>query len=119
MVSSDGGIFTFGDAHFAGSMGGHQLNKPVVGLAPNPAGDGYWLVASAGGIFAFNSPFRGSMGPTSLNKPVVGMVAYGDGYIMVASDGGLFDFSDKAFAGSLGGSPPPNPIVAVAPQGKV
>ncbi|MDA8282519.1 MAG: hypothetical protein M0Z42_04290, partial [Actinomycetota bacterium] len=30
-VASDGGIFAFGDAQFYGSMGGHPLNKPVVG----------------------------------------------------------------------------------------
>ena len=33
MVASDGGIFTFGDAGFYGSMGGHPLNKPIVGIA--------------------------------------------------------------------------------------
>jgi hypothetical protein len=32
-VASDGGIFTFGDAQFYGSMGGHPLNEPIVGLA--------------------------------------------------------------------------------------
>jgi len=30
-VASDGGIFTFGTAHFYGSMGGQRLDKPVVG----------------------------------------------------------------------------------------
>ncbi|MDA8355334.1 MAG: hypothetical protein M0Z95_03320 [Actinomycetota bacterium] len=32
-VASDGGIFAFGDAQFYGSMGGHPLNEPIVGLA--------------------------------------------------------------------------------------
>ena len=114
MVASDGGIFAFGDAAFVGSMGGRHLNKPVVGMAPNPSGAGYWLVASDGGIFAFGPAFRGSMGSSMLNAPVIGMVSYGDGYLMVASDGGIFDFSDRAFRGSLGGSPPRNPVVAVA-----
>jgi hypothetical protein len=31
--ASDGGIFTFGSAQFAGSMGGRPLNQPVVGMA--------------------------------------------------------------------------------------
>ncbi|MHB8220211.1 MAG: hypothetical protein ACYDHU_07795, partial [Acidimicrobiales bacterium] len=35
-VSSDGGLFAFGDAGFYGSMGGKALNAPVVGLATNP-----------------------------------------------------------------------------------
>ena len=60
--ASDGGIFTFGDADFDGSMGGKPLNAPVQSLVPDGDGDGYWLVASDGGIFAFDAPFRGSMG---------------------------------------------------------
>ena len=36
MVGSDGGVFTFGDAHFHGSTGGMHLNKPVVGIVPTP-----------------------------------------------------------------------------------
>ena len=36
-----------------GSMGGKPLNKPIVGMAATPSGDGYWLVASDGGVFAF------------------------------------------------------------------
>lgn len=39
LVGSDGGIFTFGDALFSGSMGGHPLNKPIVGMTEiTPAG---------------------------------------------------------------------------------
>ena len=33
MVASDGGVFDFGDARFAGSMGGIRLNEPVQSLA--------------------------------------------------------------------------------------
>src|ERR1700727_589453 len=49
LVASDGGIFTFGDAAFFGSMGARPLNKPIVGMAATPDGGGYWLVASDGG----------------------------------------------------------------------
>jgi hypothetical protein len=115
MVASDGGIFSFGDARFFGSMGGRRLNAPVRSLVPTQAGDGYWLVASDGGIFAFRAPFLGSMGDQRLNRPVTGMVRFGDGYLMVASDGGVFDFSSLPFAGSLGGRPPANPVVSLAP----
>ena len=61
LVASDGGIFTFGDAVFRGSMGGTRLNKPIVGMAATPTGNGYWLVASDGGIFTFgDAVFHGS-----------------------------------------------------------
>jgi hypothetical protein len=33
LQGADGGIFTFGDAPFLGSMGGVHLNAPMVGLA--------------------------------------------------------------------------------------
>ena len=49
LVASDGGIFSFGDAAFHGSMGGKPLNKPIVGMAATSDGLGYWLVASDGG----------------------------------------------------------------------
>ncbi|MCA1847228.1 MAG: hypothetical protein LC792_29370, partial [Actinobacteria bacterium] len=114
MVGSDGGIFSFGDAAYKGSMGGKPLNKPVQSLVPDRDGSGYWLVASDGGIFAFDADFHGSMGGKALNKPVTGMVRYGSGYLMVAEDGGIFNFSDKDFAGSLGGAPPAKPVTSVA-----
>ena len=107
-VASDGGIFTFGDAGFYGSMGGQPLNAPVVGMAATPDGRGYWLVASDGGIFAFgDAGFYGSMGGQPLNAPVVGMAATPDGrgYWVVASDGGIFAFGDAGFYGSMGGQP--------------
>ncbi|MDA8399634.1 MAG: hypothetical protein M0008_06245, partial [Actinomycetota bacterium] len=75
-VASDGGIFSFGDAHFFGSMGAKPLNKPIVGMAATPDGKGYWFVASDGGIFSFgDAHFFGSMGAKPLNKPIVGMAS--------------------------------------------
>jgi ribosomal protein L24E len=61
LVAADGGIFTFGDAHFYGSTGGIHLNQPIVGMAATPDGHGYWLVAADGGIFTFgDAHFYGS-----------------------------------------------------------
>jgi hypothetical protein len=118
LVASDGGIFAFGDARFAGSLGNIRLNQPVVGMAPTPDGGGYWLVASDGGIFAFgDARFDGSMGGTPLNAPMVGMAPTpdGGGYWLVASDGGIFAFGDARFDGSMGGSRLNAPIVGMAP----
>ncbi len=76
MVASDGGIFSFGDATFYGSMGGTVLNKPIVGMASTPDGKGYWMAASDGGVFAFGrAGFYGSMGGTVLNQPIVGIAS--------------------------------------------
>ena len=68
LVAADGGVFSFGDAPFYGSLGGKPLNAPVVGMADDPSGGpgssasdrGYWAVAADGGVFSFGSPFYGS-----------------------------------------------------------
>jgi hypothetical protein len=61
LVASDGGIFSFGDAGFHGSMGGRPLDQPVVGMAADATGNGYWLAASDGGIFSFgDAGFHGA-----------------------------------------------------------
>ena len=116
-AASDGGIFSFGNAQFFGSMGGKPLNRPVVGLAATPDGGGYWEVASDGGIFAFgDAGFYGSMGGRPLVAPVVSIAptADGKGYWEVARDGGVFAFGDATFHGSMGGRPLNQPIVGLA-----
>jgi hypothetical protein len=116
-VASDGGVFSFGDANFFGSMGGTPLNEPVVGMATTPSTNGYWMVASDGGIFGFgDAQFYGSTGALRLNQPVVGMAATPDGrgYWLVASDGGIFAFGDAQFLGSTGALHLNKPIVGMA-----
>ena len=58
MVGSDGGIFSFGDAVFYGSMGGQRLNKPVTSMAPDPDGSGYWLVHPTADLRVLGSVLR-------------------------------------------------------------
>ena len=84
----------------------------MVGVAQSNGGSGYWLVASDGGIFAYNAPFYGSTGSIRLNEPVVGMAAdlATGGYWLVASDGGIFAYSAQ-FWGSTGSIVLNEPIV--------
>ena len=117
LVSSDGGVFSFGDAKFFGSTGALMLNKPIIAMAPTKTGKGYWLVATDGGIFAFgDATFFGSTGALTLNRPIVGMTAtpFGKGYWLVASDGGVFAFGDAQFSGSTGSIRLNQPIVSIA-----
>jgi hypothetical protein len=86
-------------------------------MAVTPSGNGYWLVASDGGIFAYgDAAFFGSTGGITLNKPIVGMAASatGNGYWLVASDGGIFAYGDAAFRGSTGGVRLNKPVVGMA-----
>lgn len=59
------------DAGFHGSFGSTRLNRPIVGMAATPSGDGYWLVASDGGVFTFgDAAYRGSTGALRLASPI-------------------------------------------------
>jgi hypothetical protein len=63
MAGADGGVFTFGDASFHGSLAGTKLAAPIVGICLSPTGKGYWLVAGDGGVFTFgDAAFEGSEG---------------------------------------------------------
>ena len=118
MTATDGGLFAYGNVQFYGSMGGHPLSQPVVGIAATHDRAGYWEVATDGGIFAFgDAPFRGSMGGTPLNRAVVGIAPTGtsNGYWEVASDGGVFAFGDAPFRGSMGATRLNQPVVGIAP----
>ncbi len=120
VTASNGAVLPFGSATSYGSMAGHPLNKPIVGMASTPDGKGYWLVASDGGIFTFgDAGFYGSMGGKPLNKPIVGMASTpdGKGYWLVASDGGIFSFGDATFYGSMGGKPLNKPVVGMVATG--
>ncbi|HWE71468.1 MAG TPA: SpoIID/LytB domain-containing protein [Acidimicrobiales bacterium] len=130
LVGSNQNVTMTGD-QFAGTVGlmsnwfttSTVLNKPIVGMAATPNGQGYWLVASDGGIFSYgNASYVGSTGAIALNRPIVGMAATPDGrgYWLVASDGGIFSFGDASFFGSTGAIHLNKPVVGMAatPDGR-
>ncbi len=99
-------------ARFYGSMGGVRLNRPIVGMAATPAGRGYWLVASDGGIFSFgDARFLGSTGGVRLNRPIVGMAATptGQGYWLTTAAGSVYAFGVARY---FGGVPDQQPYFA-------
>ena len=92
------------------------LDQNAVGIAANPAGDGFWLVASDGTVIpSGDAAFYGSMAGQPLNKPIVGMAPTptGRGYWLVATDGGIFSFGDAVFYGSTGSIRLNQPIVGM------
>jgi hypothetical protein len=63
LVTSDGGVFPFGDAAGYGSTGGIRLSNPIAGMEGTPDGRGYWLFAADGGVYPFgDAPGYGSLG---------------------------------------------------------
>ncbi len=93
------------------------LRGRAVAVASDRTGDGYWVVASDGSLFAAgNAALRGSARGRSLAAHVVGLV--GDpktgGYWEVAADGGIFSFG-APYYGSMGGHRLAAPIVGMSP----
>jgi hypothetical protein len=117
-TAADGGVFTFGDARFEGSLAATPIARPVVGVASTRSGRGYWLVASDGGVFAFgDAGFYGSLAnPGAAIAPIVAIASTpsGRGYWLVGSDGGVFAFGDAAFEGAATSFRHAAPIVSIA-----
>jgi hypothetical protein len=132
LLAEDGGIFSFGDASFSGSvpekLKSEWINEKIVSFAPDLDGTGYVIVAASGKAWWFEQTERKQLadvletafGTRILNSPIAATMARQcGGYLMVATDGGVFatPMSDCAFNGSLGGSPPDTPIIALTPIG--
>ena len=105
-------MWDFGNAPSYASAAGIPLNHPVVAITSTNDTNGYWLVASEGGIFSYgDAMFYGSTGAIALNKPIVSMTStpHGKGHCLVASDGGIFNYGDAGFYGSAAGAGSPDP----------
>jgi hypothetical protein len=114
-----GAVTPHGGAPALGSpaLSNLRLAQPIVGMTATTDGNGYWLVASDGGIFSYgDANFYGSTGAIHLNKPIVGMASTidGNGYWLVASDGGIFSYGDAHFYGSTGSIRLNQPVVGMA-----
>jgi hypothetical protein len=73
-VARDGGIFTFGDATFQGSLPGKGVLETAVELLPSPSGGGYLIVTAQGHVHAFGDASSGG-GPADVGggaSPAVG-----------------------------------------------
>ncbi len=119
-VASDGGVFSYGDARFYGSLPGINVRVDnIIGMARTPTNNGYWLVGRDGVVFAFgDAPFAGSLPGLGVRVTnIVGMAPTrtGKGYWLVGSDGGVFAFGDAGFFGSMGGKPLNAPVEGIAP----
>ncbi len=118
MVASDGGVFAFGDAHFAGSCPGiGGCDGTAVSVMPDATGMGYWLVTNVGAVYAFgDATFYGA--PSASSAPVVDAVASPDwhGYWLLHANGAVDGFGDAATMGSpLGYVNSFNPASAIFP----
>jgi hypothetical protein len=58
LVSSDGGVFTFGDARFRGALAQLSPVSPIVALVPTKSGANYRLLSANGTVSGPNDPRR-------------------------------------------------------------
>jgi hypothetical protein len=120
MVGTDGGVFAFGDARFAGSCPGiGGCAGTAVAVMPDHSGNGYWLVTSAGAVYAFgDAPFFGT--PPPQPDPVVDAVAApnGTGYWILFANGAVFSFGAAPGLGApVGYVNGYNPATSIFPTG--
>src|SRR4029079_15118135 len=116
LVARDGGIFSFGDAHFFGSTGSMQLNQPINGIGTSLTGKGYRLVARDGGIFSFGDvKYYGSLPGRGLTvTDVIGTAPTptNQGYWIARADGHVYAFGDAHDYGNYAASPC-DPVAAI------
>ncbi len=61
------GVFTFGDAHFSGSLAGQTLPAPIVGMKKGGFAPGYYLADANGNVYNVGGapPITGAAGNVS------------------------------------------------------
>jgi ribosomal protein L24E len=120
LVGSDGGVFSFGQSHFYGSLPGiHKNVHDIRAILPSSAGTGYILVGADGGAFIFGSGVRfyGSLPGEGIRVAnIVGIALTPDngGYYMAGSDGHVYTFGDAQAAPQPAGLTSNLPVAAIA-----
>ena len=123
MVASDGGVFAFGDARFAGSCPGiGGCSGSAVAVVPDADGNGYWLVTQTGNVYTFgDAPFYGE--PGAQGSPVTSAVRTADGlgYWVLLANGAVYAYGDAVGRGGpvgvVGAFDPASAIFADADGG--
>jgi len=107
LAQAGGGVYSFGDAQFFGSLPGMHVvpAAPITAMAVTPDGKGYWLVGADGGVFVFgDAGFYGSLPGMGITPygPIVAIASTpdGKGYWLLGADGGVFAFGDAKFSGA-------------------
>ncbi len=116
-LGSGGGVFSYGDAHFFGSLATDHRERQMAGIAATPSGDGYWLVSKDGDVFSFgDARFYGSLGKADLKTTVVGIASLPDGrgYWLATADGRIYSFGDARYYGSLRNTVVKQSVIGIA-----
>jgi hypothetical protein len=119
LLARDGGVFDFADATYQGSSGGLGITD-VIGFAPTPSGNGYWILRRNGRKYTDPFPVPGGQpyevdGPSVANfgdAPNLVPFFFHNAYIRPAED---LDFAHDpvvAIVGTPGGYALLRPIIS-------
>ncbi|HMC52372.1 MAG TPA: hypothetical protein VKI64_06380 [Acidimicrobiales bacterium] len=104
ILTSSGGIYTFGTAAYEGNLIDHGYPGLAVGVAGTPSGHGYNILNSAGAIYSFgDAPYYGNLLDHGYPGPAVAlsMTPSGRGYAILTAFGGVYTFGDAIYFGNL------------------
>jgi hypothetical protein len=104
LAQRNGGVFSFGDARYFGSLPGQGTTvNDVVGIAATPGGGGYWLVSAGGSVYPFgDAASHGSLPALGIQVSDIVAILSPDagGYWLVGADGAVYAFGDARYRGS-------------------
>jgi len=105
MVASDGGVFAFGDAKFAGSCPGiGGCSGAAVAVMPDASGNGYWVVTKTGHVYTFGDAVNfGSPGTQSVPVTSAVRTPNGEGYWILFANGAVANYGNAGALGSPAG----------------
>jgi hypothetical protein len=94
LVGRNGSVNTF-ETGWYGSRSDRFLDKPAIAMASTLSGYGYWMVTSAGRIFAFgDAKNRGFIKDARVSIVDIEVTPTGKGYWLLAKSGRVFAFGD-------------------------
>lgn len=119
LAGDDGGIFTYGNNWFFGSLGG-LIDHGLIGMARTASGDGYWIATEDGSVFRFGDAMEHGFNAPATGELMIAIepLQIGDGYYMVDTGGDVYSFGDAAYHGGGPGSTPSSIVgMATLPDG--
>jgi hypothetical protein len=73
MLRADGGVYSFGDAHFYGSIVGCTNYQGARSLLVSPDGKGYWIATNNGSVIPLGDARKLGM-PSEITAAPVGLM---------------------------------------------
>ena len=117
ILTSFGGIYSFGNATYYGNLIDHGYPGPTVGLAETQRGHGYEILNTSGAIYSFgDAGYFGSL--LDHHYPgrgvAISMTPSGGGYAILTAAGAIYSFGDAGYFGNLLDHGYPGPAVSLA-----